>query len=87
MVTVNGWALDPDTSQSIAVHVYVDGVWTLAATAGGSRPDVGAAFPGYGSLHGFSVPFPVAAGLHTVCVYAINWGSGTTNTRLGCRTT
>jgi hypothetical protein len=84
-VTASGWALDPDTTDSIAVHVYVDGVWTVAATADADRPDVGSSFPGYGSLHGFGVPLTVSAGTHSVCVYAINSGAGNSNKRLGCR--
>ena len=84
-VTASGWALDPDTAASITVHVYVDGIWATAATADGSRADVGSAFPGYGPLHGFGVPVTVSSGSHTVCVYAINSGAGTSNTKLGCR--
>jgi hypothetical protein len=84
-VTASGWALDPDTADPITVHVYVDSHWAAGATAGGSRADVGAAFPGYGSLHGFGVPVTVSAGSHTVCAYAINSGAGNTNTKLGCR--
>ena len=84
-VTVGGWALDPDSSAPINVHVYVDGRWTAMTTASTARPDVGASFPAYGPLHGFSLTFGVGAGIHTVCLYAINVGSGTTNPSLGCR--
>ena len=78
-----GWAIDPDTAASIPVHVYVDGVGT-ATTADGVRPDVGAAFPGYGSAHGFGLQTLTGAGDHTVCAYAINAGPGD-NSLIGCR--
>ena len=82
---VAGWAIDPETSAPIAVHVYVDGVGS-AITADGSRPDVDAAF-GYGDLHGFFTSIPVTGGTHAVCVYAINAvGTLGANAGLGCRT-
>ncbi len=60
-IAVAGWALDFDTSGSIPVHVYVDGKGT-AVTANGCRPDVGSAYGGYGSAHGFSASIPVTPG-------------------------
>ncbi len=66
------------------MHVYVDGKGT-AVTANGSRPDVGAAYAGYGSAHGFSVSIPATPGSHEVCVYGINTGAGA-NSVIGCRT-
>lgn len=85
-VTVAGWAFDPDAPTSPAtVHVYVDGRYVSAVTAGGSRPDVGAYFPGVGDDHGFSTTLQVGGGAHSVCTYAINTGPGTTNPSLGCR--
>jgi hypothetical protein len=86
-VRVAGWALDPDTSMPIGVHVYVDGRWTGATTANASRPDVAAAYPGYGAGHGFDVTVPVVGGgQHQVCTYAINVGHGTANPKFGCAT-
>jgi SpoIID/LytB domain protein len=84
-VTVTGWALDPETSAPIDVHVYVDGAHAATLTAGGSRPDVGAAFPGSGNLHGFSGTVPASPGEHEVCAYAINVLQGSSNPSLGCR--
>jgi hypothetical protein len=85
-VRVAGWAVDPDVSGPVEVHVYVDGRGWAIASAAGQRADVGAAFAGYGSAHGFDVSFAgVAGGDHVVCVYAINVGAGTTTT-LGCPT-
>ena len=82
-VRVDGWALDPDTTASIAVHVYVDGAGA-GYLAANSRPDVAAAF-GKGDLHGFSITVAAPAGSHQVCVYAIDTLGGT-NPLLDCRT-
>jgi GH25 family lysozyme M1 (1,4-beta-N-acetylmuramidase) len=86
VVHVAGWAIDPDTSAPIDVHVYVNGVG-MPVRADGSRPDVGAAFPGSGASHGFDVFVPRnLTGPSTVCVYGINAAGGGTNSLLGCRT-
>ncbi|MBX9243459.1 hypothetical protein ICW40_01400 [Actinotalea ferrariae] len=81
-VTATGWALDPDTDQPIAVHMYVDGV-SSGHTADGSRPDIAAKY-GLGDRHGYSATVPAGPGRHTVCLYAINTTPGA-NTNLGCR--
>ncbi len=81
-IRVGGWALDQDTAAPIAVHVYVDSVGT-ALTANLSRPDVAAAYPGYGDLHGFSALIPATPGPHQVCAYGINVQAGT-NQLLSC---
>ncbi len=78
-----GWALDPDSTSSIDVHVYVDGVGSIT-TANLSRPDVASAYPAYGAAHGFSRVVAAAPGTRNVCLYAINTGLGD-NTQLGCR--
>jgi hypothetical protein len=81
--TVTGWAIDPDQTAPITVHVYVDDAGA-AYTADVSRPDVATAYPGYGDKHGFSVTTSVLSpGPHTVCAYAINTGAGS-NAALGC---
>ena len=85
-IDVSGWAIDPDTTASIPVHVYVDGTIAGATTANNARPDVGGAFPGFGGAHGFSFSTPVGPGPHTVSAYAINAGPGNTNSLLGCQT-
>lgn len=85
-VDLSGWALDPDTTDPIAVHVYVDGRWGRALTADVARNDVAAAYPDSGPLHGFSASLPLAPGRHEVCAYAINVARGSVNTPLGCRT-
>lgn len=85
-VQIGGWTLDPDSTASLAVHVYVDGAFAAGFTANVSRNDVAAAYPGYGAYHGFSGLVPVGAGTHQVCVYALNVGAGTVQPQLGCRT-
>ena len=82
-IRVAGWVIDPDSTDPVPLHVYVDGTFRGVITANGSRPDVGAIFPGYGDLHG--VDATVAATGSQVCVYAINLGGGV-NPLLACRT-
>jgi uncharacterized protein YkwD len=85
-IRVQGWAVDPDTSASIEVHVYVDGGGTNLGPAATARPDVGAAYSaaGYGPNHGFDAVVPASAGVHQVCAYGINVGLGA-NRLLGCK--
>src|SRR5450631_3159370 len=83
MIAVSGWALDPDTTSSIRVHVYVDGHATLNLAAAGPRPDVGRVV-GKGDNHGFSATLGAVPGTHLVCVYAINTPVGS-NPSIGCR--
>ena len=81
-----GWAIDPDVAAPITVQLTVDGRTTGSGTADTTRSDVGRAYPGYGSDHGFAVTAPAAPGPHTVCAVAVNAGAGTVNKVLGCRT-
>lgn len=83
-VTVGGWAMDPDSTGPIQVHVYAGSVGT-ALVANGSRPDVGTAFPGFGNDHGYVASVPANPGMQQVCAYGINTGGGQ-NVSLGCRT-
>ena len=84
-IDVRGWAIDPDTSDPVDVHVYVDGVGR-AVTADRQRTDVGELYPQYGAAHGFETSFEgVTPGFHTVCVYVIdNHGVVVGNVKLGC---
>lgn len=83
-VRVRGWTIDPDVTEPIAVHLYIDGVGT-AITANVDRPDVRAAYPGYGAVHGIDTTVELAPGRHQICAYGINVGAGA-NSSLGCRT-
>ena len=81
---VSGWAIDPNTADPIAVHVYVASSGT-AITANIPRADVGGAYPAFGNNHGFSATVPaIGSGVVSVCIYAINTGAGA-NVLLGCR--
>jgi len=84
-VTVAGWAIDPDTSSPIPVHVYVGPLGT-AILANLQRPDVGAAFPLYGNAHGFGAALAAPQTPVQVCVYVIEAAGSGTNQLLGCRT-
>jgi surface antigen len=90
---LGGWAADPDAPTSpVHVHVYADG-WPGGSGAGtdlGSaavaRNDVAAAYPGYGSAHGFESDLGgLTPGLHTLWVFAINVAGGGDNTFLAER--
>jgi len=85
-VRVEGWAIDPDTTSPLTIHVYVDGVFRVAATADRARPDIAALYPPYGPAHGFDITVPARAGSHAVCVYSINDQYGMTSPQLGCAT-
>ncbi len=82
-IRVGGWALDPDATQPIAVHVYVDSGLAMAASANAPRPDVDAVYH-LGPGHGFDVQVPAAPGGHRVCVYMIGLPAGA-NPLLACR--
>ncbi|WIB66395.1 hypothetical protein DEI93_10400 [Curtobacterium sp. MCBD17_035] len=84
-LSVRGWAMDGDVDDPIRVRVTVDGGSPTTMTADQTRADVGRAYPGRGSDHGFSGTLAAAAGSHQVCVTAVGVGSGQT-TALGCRT-
>ncbi len=88
---VSGWALNPNNpAEQVEYHVYDIGPTQThgypGLRAGNSRPDVAAAYPGYGPAHGyFAWIQPYEPGVHNVCVYAITTGGGVGNTLLGCR--
>jgi hypothetical protein len=79
---VSGWAVGRDTTAPIDVHLYFNGGWLKALNAGAHRGDVGAAFPGYQSGHGFTVAVPNQTGI--LCAYGIARNGGQ-NSSLGCR--
>jgi hypothetical protein len=86
-----GWVIDPNTSAPIHAHVYTGPVgqsFTMGIDLNANlyRPDVVAAYPGYGSDHGYQTPISTLTGpgLYQICVAAINYGPGTT-TWLPCK--
>ncbi|GAA4628995.1 hypothetical protein [Cellulomonas oligotrophica] len=84
LVTVKGWALDPDTSASIRVHVYVDGKVVKGISASTTRNDISRRF-GLGAQHGFSTTVTPGTGAHQVCAYAID-ATGGGSRKIGCKT-
>lgn len=84
-VRVAGWAIDPDTSNPVAVHIYANGQLVRAQSAGRVRGDVARAYPQFGPGRGYSELVPLGAGPVTICVFAINVGPGTGNPGIGCR--
>ena len=85
-ITIAGWGLDPDSTDPIDVHLYVDGRWGRSTVANTVRPDVERVYPGAGPNRGFATTLSVTPGRHQVCAYGINIGSGTDNPLFGCRT-
>ncbi len=85
-IRVGGWAIDPDTTAPVDVHVYVGGTGTNIGPAALERPDIGAGFPSWGSRHGFDVTIPWSApGAFDVCAYALNAAGAGSPVALGCR--
>ena len=82
-VYVYGWAIDPDTTAAVKVHVMVDNVWSRTIQANRWRTDLGERYPLYGAAHAFSETIPLEPGTRKVCLIAENQGLGV-NTNLGC---
>jgi hypothetical protein len=91
-VLVSGWALDPDGPGPVTVAAFEmsgghidDATYQTAAE---SRPDVAAAYPGFGDQHGFDMLLTTGIGDHTVCVsaYDLSGVGAALPTTLGCRT-
>ncbi|SDQ73470.1 hypothetical protein SAMN02800687_2608 [Curtobacterium sp. UNCCL20] len=74
---VRGWTIDPDTTASVRVHVYLDGKALTAVDANKTKTGLGTARPGYGDDHAYLFERGgISAGKHTACVIAINVGPG-----------
>ena len=84
-VTVDGWAIDP--SRSVPATVFASTTTqAMQLSANQSRPDVGAAYPGYPNA-GFSGTMTgVRPGLQTVCVRAASSFSSAYDAVMGCPT-
>ncbi|MET0764896.1 MAG: SpoIID/LytB domain-containing protein [Blastococcus sp.] len=83
-IRLTGWSIDPDTAKPTEVHVYVGSAWGGRAVASVDRPDVAAVYPAKGAAHGYDLTVRAGPGTHRVCVYAINLGAGSSNSRIGC---
>lgn len=71
-----GWAIDQNLRDGVEARIFVDQRPMVTTMANLSRPDVGAAYPYYGSDHGFDVTIDCEPGRHVVCVLAADQGSG-----------
>ncbi|AMM21697.1 hypothetical protein AX769_18020 [Frondihabitans sp. PAMC 28766] len=67
-LTVRGWAFSSTTPTKTATVVVSAAGTASTLTANLSRPDVGAAYPAAGALHGFSGTIGAPAGTYAVCV-------------------
>ncbi len=80
-----GWAIDPDISEPIEVHVWSEDRFLGAGLADRPRFDVAVTYPAFGAVHGFDLTVDAPAGLRGVCVYAVNRAGAGVNPALGCR--
>lgn len=77
VMTLSGWALTSDyPGAAIGIRVLIDGQLAIPnfRVANEYRPDVGAAYPGYGNYHGFLFTVPAPHGNHTVTAQGQNSG-------------
>ena len=91
-IRLGGWAVDPDAKTApVSLYAYVGGYsFTPGAErhnlgpAAAERPDVAAADPEAGALHGIDATFHTdKIGKQLVCLYATNIGEGS-DSYLGC---
>lgn len=85
-VRVGGWALDPDTTAPVDIHVYLGSQGTNLGAAALDRPDLAPHFPGYGTAHGFDALLTAPPGPTQACVYAIDRAGGQPPSLLACQT-
>ncbi len=87
LVSLRGWAGDPDGTPTTPLRVYFDGTPVAAETAALPRPDVTAALPALSTTTGFDFSLESLPGTHFICVYAENTGrQGLQNSTVGCVT-
>jgi len=80
-IHVAGWAADDDAPTTpLTVRISVDGAPAQSTVANGWRPDVAAAFPKLGAAHGYDVTVGAPPSAKTICVTAVNVGSGSDRT-------
>lgn len=78
-VRVTGWALDPNTPAAVEVRGDLGGtVPTVPGSfdASTARPDIAAAYPAHGQLHGFDRELTLPPGEHRLCLTITNVGLG-----------
>ncbi|WFR66531.1 hypothetical protein P9139_17395 [Curtobacterium flaccumfaciens] len=78
-IRVRGWAIDPDTTASLRVHVYFDGAGGVSIAADQAKAGLETVYGGFGGNHAFSQTFTgKQSGPTSVCVFAINQGADRT---------
>ncbi len=84
-VAVSGWADDPDVLPAASsVQVIVDADTASASTVLADQPRPAGTYPAAGD-HGFDAVVAATAGVHDVCVLALNAGpAGPAAVSLGC---
>lgn len=82
-VRVSGYALDPASTEPVAVEILVDDQPAATLTAGVERPELAASHPAAGTAHGFDAVLDVGDGQHTVCAIARDAGGNAVV--LGCQ--
>ena len=84
---VVGWAADLDAPTSpIDVHIYVDGKFTTSVRAEHRWDLLGAVLPWFGPDHLWAAMVWARNPRTEICAFAINVGTGTKNTLIGCQT-
>jgi putative cell wall-binding protein len=83
-VTVSGWALDPDTSNSINVVISGNG-WSNSVSANSANTASQTMFPSSGTNHGFATTIGSAIGAQSICAQGTDPTNGSL-TDLGCIT-
>lgn len=81
---LTGWAFDPTVDGLVYVHVYSGGVFVGGFPTSIDRSDVGAVYPGHGSLTGFDFLVSSVKVGQPVCVHALNYNLDGSRL-LGCR--
>lgn len=75
-ISVQGWALDPQTAGPVEVQIRRNGALVATVQADRDRDDLGAAASHYGTAHGFDVDVIPEPGRNQVCVRIVGVGAG-----------
>ncbi|NNE75244.1 MAG: hypothetical protein HKN26_16380 [Acidimicrobiales bacterium] len=84
-VVVRGFALDPDSTASIAVRVFRNDTRLYSITANKPRPAIGAKYD-LGPDHGITTVVPLVPGTNEICIEALDVDFTAPTAWLGCRT-
>lgn len=84
-VTATGWSIDPDGSGPVTVELYDGANLVTSTVANLDRADVGAAYPGQGIAHGFTISANLFKGSHLICVFLRDTSGEPVRGTLGCQ--